>query len=143
MHALAATWLWLAPPVTDELDLAMEAAGAADNFVRDARDRRWTRHTARLRLRPRTSAAAYDVTVHMGSPPPSPLVAPEVVVTGPGGEEATFTVDRAQKPYRLRVTRPADGVLRLSIRAPSWNRVQQPPDQGVVVSRVELSPTAP
>ena len=142
VHVLSAAWLWLAPPVADELELGPAAYGAADNFVL-SHVRSWTRHTARVRLRPRTRADAYDVTIEMASPPPSPLAAPRVVVAGPNGEEASFTLERAARPYGLRIRAPADGIVRLSITAPSWNRRREPPDQGVCVTRVSVVPTAP
>jgi hypothetical protein len=143
VHVLSAAWLWLAPPVTDELEFGRDAYGAADNLVFDLSGRSWTRHEARVRLRPRTRADNYDVTIEMSSPLPSPLTAPRVVVAGPNGEEAIFTLERDARPYSLRIKRPADGIVRLSITAPSWTRRHQPPDQGVCLTRVRVVPAAP
>jgi hypothetical protein len=138
--ALEVAWRELPPPVTDEVRLGGGDYGAARGFSNPFRDHRWSRHRAWLRLRPRTPAAVYDVTLWMGSPEPSPLASP--VVTVRAGEEppTRFTLSRAIAPYRLRVPAPADGVLVVRLDAPTWNRRGEPAEQGVSVSRMTVTP---
>lgn len=138
--ALAGAWEWLPPPVTDEIVLGRGDYGAARNFHHAIRGGRWTRHTSDLRLRPRTAAKAYEATFEMGSPLPSPLASPRVRVLGSRGEAREFTLQRSVQAYRLRVETPPDGLVRLTIQAPSWNRFSEPPDRGVVLRRVSLVP---
>lgn len=138
---LSGCWLWLAPPVADAIVLGRDDYGGAVNFHHDLGAHRWTRHTARVRLRPRIPADAYEVVLEMGSPAPSPFAAPRVVVRGPGGEEEAFVLGRDVKPYRMRIASPpGGGVVELAIAGPSWNRFGDPPDRGVRVDRVSLAP---
>jgi hypothetical protein len=137
---LAGCWLWLDPPVTDEVLVGRGDYGAVLNFHHDLGGHRWTRHTARVRLRPKTRAAAYDVVLEMGTPGPSPLTTARVFVRSSGGEQAAFVVGRKVEPHRMRIAAPEDGVLELAIAGPSWNRLGDPPDRGVRVDRVSLTP---
>jgi hypothetical protein len=138
--ALEVAWRELPPPVTDEVRLGDGDYGAARGFSNPFRDHRWSRHRAWLRLRPRTPAAAYEVTLWMGSPDPSPLGSP--VVTVRAGEEppTRFTLSRAMAPYHLRMPVSADGVLVVRLDAPTWNRRGEPAEQGVSVSRMTVVP---
>jgi hypothetical protein len=137
--ALEAAWRELPPPVADEIALGAGDYGAVRGFSNPFRDRRWTRHRAWLRLRPRTTAAAYDVTLAMGSPDPSPLDAPVVRVTA-SGEETSFTLTRAIAAYVVRAAPDASGVLTIRIDAPTWNRGREPAEQGVLVTRMTVAP---
>ena len=100
--ALEVAWRELPAPVTDEVRLAAGDYGAARGFSNALKDGRWTRHRTWLRVRPATPAPAYEVTLWMGSPAPSPHEAPVVRVTTRGGEESRFTLSRAVAPFRLR-----------------------------------------
>jgi 4-amino-4-deoxy-L-arabinose transferase-like glycosyltransferase len=100
---------------------------------------RFSRHRAWLRLRPATPAAAYDVTLTMGAPFPSTLTRPQVAVTA-GGRTETFTLDAELRAYTMKDVRPADGVVEVGLRAPTWSRAGEVADQGVRVDRLELAP---
>ena len=138
--ALEAAWRELPAPLTDEVRLGDGDYGAARGFENPRRDHRWTRHRAWLRLRPTQAAAAYDVTLWMGSPEPSPFDAP-VVRVRVGAQPATrVTLSRAMAPFRLRAAAPADGVLVVRIDAPTWSRRGEPAEQGVAVARMTVAP---
>lgn len=138
--ALEVAWRELPAPVTDEVVLGRGDYGAARGFSNPFRDHRWTRHRAWLRVRPATPAEAYDLTLWMGSPEPSPLEAPVVVVRAGDGTEGRFTLSRAIEPFRVRAPLPAAGVLVLRLDAPTWNRRGEPAEQGVSVTRLTLTP---
>lgn len=138
--ALEVAWRDLPPPVTDEIQLGSGDYGAVRGFSNPFRDRRWTRHRAWLRVRPRTTAAAYDVTLWMGSPEPSPLDAPTVRITAASGGASRFTLTRAIAPYILAATADAAGVVTIRIDAPTWNRGREPAEQGVTVTRMTVAP---
>ena len=138
--ALEAAWRALPAPVADEIRLGAGDYGAARGFSNPLRDGRWTRHRAWLRLRPRTSAPAYDVTLWMGSPEPSPLVAPIVRAQASGGAEAVFTLGRASAAYHVNATPDAGGVIAVRLEAPTWNRGREPAEQGVHVERMTVAP---
>ena len=137
--ALEVAWRELPAPVTDEVRLAAGDYGAARGFSNALREGRWTRHRAWLRARPTTAAPAYEVTLWMGSPAPSPREAPVVRVTTPDGQERRFTLSRAVTPFRLRAVPDADGVVTVRIDAPTWNRLREPAEQGVLVERMTVS----
>jgi hypothetical protein len=103
---------------------------------------RWTRARAWLRLRPATPAAAYDVTLEMGSPPPSPLDSPEVEVRI-GAVSRRFTLTRAIAGYTLRAEAPGNGPLLVEIRSPTWCRAGHPAEQGIRVDRLRVAPALP
>jgi hypothetical protein len=138
--ALEVAWRDLPAPVTDEVRLAAGDYGAARGFSNALRDGRWTRHRAWLRARPATAAPAYEVTLWMGSPAPSPHETPVVRVTTPDGQESRFTLSRAVAPFRLRAVPDAGGVVTLRIDAPTWNRLREPAEQGVLVERMTVTP---
>jgi len=138
--ALETAWRELPPPVTDEVRLGDGDYGAARGFSNPFRDHRWSRHRAWLRLRPKTPATAYDVTLWMGSPEPSPLDAPVVTVRVNDMPPTRVTLSRAIAPYRLRVPAPADGVVIVRLDAPTWNRRGEPAEQGIAVSRMAVTP---
>ena len=88
----------------------------------------------------RHPAPAYDVTLWMGSPFPSTLVAPEVAVRIGGGAPSRLTLDQEIKPYRLRAVIPAGQPLVVRLDSPTWSRTGEPADQGVRVDRMTVSP---
>jgi tetratricopeptide repeat protein len=137
--ALEVAWRELPAPVTDEVRLAAGDYGAARGFSNALKDGRWTRHRSWLRVRPTTAAPACEVTLWMGSPAPSPHEAPVVRVTTPDGQESRFTLSRAVAPFRLRAAPDADGVVTVRIDAPTWNRLREPAEQGVLVERMTVS----
>jgi hypothetical protein len=137
--ALETAWRHLPAPRTDAVVLGQGDYGAARGFTLPLPDGRWTRHRAWLRLRPSSPAPAYEVTLWMGSPEPSPLDKPEVLVRVGEGPPSRFTLSREMAPYHLRVPAPPEGVLVARIDAPTWNRNGQPADQGVSVSRLTVT----
>jgi hypothetical protein len=88
------------------------------------------------------AAPAYDVTLDLGSPEPSPHAAPRVRVWVEDGAAAEWMIGRGVASYTLRTAAPADGVLRIGLRAPTWNRTGQPAEQGVRLDRVRVTPVA-
>jgi hypothetical protein len=101
---------------------------------------RWSRHRAWLRLVPASAAAAYDVTLWMGSPFPSTLVSPQVTVRIGDGAPARFTLDGEIKPYRVRAAAPAGQAIVARLDSPTWSRAGEPADQGVRVDRLTVTP---
>jgi hypothetical protein len=101
---------------------------------------RWTRSRAWLRLTPATPAPAYDVTLEMGSPPPSPLTAPQVEVRV-GDAAQRFTLSREIAAYTLRTPAPRNGPLLIEVRSPTWCRPGHPAEQGVRVDRLSVTPS--
>jgi hypothetical protein len=93
-----------------------------------------------LRLRPETPAAAYDVSLIMGAPFPCTLDRPQVTVAA-GGRSQTFTLDSALRSYTLARVRAEDGVVAVTLRAPTWSRAGEVADQGVRVDRLEIVPS--
>jgi hypothetical protein len=139
--ALEGAWVWMAAPRTDEIRMGVNDYGAARNFLHDRGTFRWSRHRASLRLVPATPAALYDVVLEMGSPPPSPTPDAEVDVWGPGATHARFRLSPDVRAYTLRVPAPKAGApLQIDLAAPSWNAVEQPPDQGVRVDSLRIVP---
>jgi hypothetical protein len=57
-----------------------------------------------------------------------------------GGAEASFTLTADMQPYRFVTPAPADGVVRVEIESPTWNRANEPAEQGVQVSRMTVIP---
>ncbi|PYQ50179.1 MAG: hypothetical protein DMF78_16365 [Acidobacteria bacterium] len=161
---LEAAWRELPPPETDEVLLARNDYGAVRGFFHprgldlaaDHREwaqygseggpvpppgaHRWTRGHAWIRLRPTRLAPAYDVTIEMGSPFPSPHAAPEVIVTGNDGVAHGQTLGPEVRPYTLRIAAPPGEPLVLRIDSPVWSRLAEPADQGVRVDRVSVRP---
>jgi hypothetical protein len=138
--ALEAAWRHLPAPLTDEVRLGDGDYGAVRGFSVALRDGRWTRHRAWVRLRPSSPAPAYEVTLWMSSPEPSPLASPDVFVRVGKGPPSRFTLSREMAPYRLHVPTPSDGVVVAQIDAPTWNRNGEPAEQGVRVSRMTVTP---
>jgi hypothetical protein len=162
---LEAAWRELPPPVTDEVRLAVGDYGAVRGFLHPrggnpeiyahrqewnryeapgeippAGTHRWSRHRAWIRLQPESRADAYDVTIEMGSPFPSPLLAPKVVVAANDGNEHAFELSREIRPYSFRASLPAGQPLIVRIDAPTWGRLGEPADQGVRVDRMSVRP---
>lgn len=139
--ALEAAWREMPAPRTWQVQLGWDDHGAARDFLHPHGDRyRYTRGRATLRLVPPERAPAYDVTLDMGSPPPSPLAHPEVRVRVRGGAEATFTLAPESRAYRLRTPTPAGDELVVEIESPTWNRSDSFADQGVRVERMTVAP---
>ncbi len=138
--ALEAAWRELPAPMTDEVRLGRGDYGAARGFSNPRRDGRWSRHRAWLRVRPTTAAPAYEATLWMGSPLPSPLESAVVRVRTADGTETSFTVSRAIAPYRVRAVPDRDGVVLVRLDAATWNRRGEPAEQGVSVDRLTVSP---
>jgi hypothetical protein len=76
----------------------------------------------------------------MASPPPAPRADPTVIVRVRGGARARFTLTSEMRPYRFVTPAPPDGVVRVEIESPTWNRASQPAEQGVQVSRMTVVP---
>jgi hypothetical protein len=139
--ALEAAWRELPPPRTWEVRLGWDDHGAARGFLHPHEDRyRWTRPRSTLRLVPPERAPAYDVTLEMSSPLPSPHAQPVVRVAVRGGAEASFTLAREPQAFTLRTPAPEGEELRIEIAAPTWNRSDSFADQGVRVERVTVAP---
>jgi hypothetical protein len=102
---------------------------------------RWTRGRAWVRLLPTTAAPAYEVTVEMGSPFPSPQPAPVVTVRGNDGIAHTQTLSPSIQPYRFRIGGAASREpLLLRFDSPVWSRAGEPADQGIRIDRVSVRP---
>ena len=138
--ALEVPWRELPPPRADEILLGRDDYGAVRGFLHPRNDHRWTRHRAWLRLVPVTTAAAYDVTVWMGSPEPSPNATPTVHVRADDGSGLAFVLSKEVQPFTFRAPAPQNGPLIVEIRAPTWNRSGEPPEQGVRVERMTVVP---
>jgi MFS family permease len=138
--ALDTAWRELPPPRADEIRLADGDYGAVRDFFHPGAGFRWSRGHSTLRLVPAT-AAAYDVTLEMGTPPPSPLARTTVRVRVRGGSEAAFTLDREVRPYTWRTPAPTGGVLVVELDAPTWNLAFQNAEQGVRVHRLAVRPS--
>ena len=141
-QALEVAWRELPAPRTDELRLGRNDYGAVRGFAHLARDHRWSRHRVWFRLQPTVTAAAYEVTLEMGSPAPSPHAAPTVSVRVDGGAPTKLVLERAVKPYVLRVPAPTSGALMIELETPTWNKVGFPADTGVRIDRVRVTPVA-
>lgn len=158
---LEAAWRELLPTRADEIRVGGDDFGAVRGFyhprpapqpglewARYGADgpspppgpHRWTRRRAWLRLRPATAAPAYQVTIDMGSPFPSPLESPEVKVTIGDGQPRRVALGREVQPYTFQAAAPTDGVLLVRIDAPTWNRPGEPAEQGVRVDRLRVEP---
>jgi hypothetical protein len=101
---------------------------------------RWTRHVGYVRLLPATPAPAYDVTIAMGSPFPSPLTAPEVTIRINGGASQRLRLTDAIADYSVRTELPPGEPIVVRIDAPTWTRYGEPAGQGVRVDRVSVRP---
>jgi hypothetical protein len=134
-------WQELPPPRTDEVLLGRGDYGAVRGFSLPQRDHRWTLGRAWVRVRPAASPApAYDVTLDLGSPEPSPYATPRVRVSIDGGPPTELTLTREVKAYVVRAPAPRDGTLVIALRAPTWNHTGQPAEQGIRVDRVSVKP---
>ena len=162
---LEAAWRELPPPVADEVLLARGDYGAVRGFLHPRGGdpelsahrqewaryeppseapppgaHRWSRHRAWLRLQPAVPSAAYEVTLEMGSPFPSTLTAPTVVVTANDGIAHSFTLGGEVRPYAFRVAIEPGQPLVVQVDAPTWSRIGEPADQGVRVDRMSVRP---
>jgi hypothetical protein len=132
-------WRELPPPAGDEVLLARGDYGAVRGFTLPRRDHRFSLHRAWVRLRPRTPADEYAVTVDMGLPPPSPIAEGEVSVRV-GGRVTVVRVGRAVAPHVVTGAPERDGTVLVTFDAPTWNRRGEPAEQGVRVDRVAVAP---
>jgi hypothetical protein len=161
---LEMAWRELPPPRTDEVLLARNDYGAVRGFFHPRGldpaivgrspqwndylegpgprppegPHRWTRGLAWIRLVPTEPATAYDVTIEMGSPFPSPLASPVVTVTGNDGVAHRLTLGTGVQPHTLRVAVPPGEPLVLRLASPVWSRHGEPADAGVRVDRVSV-----
>jgi hypothetical protein len=102
---------------------------------------RWSRRRAWLRLMPASPAPAYDVTITMGVPFPSPLGSAEVRAGAVGEPWHSFRVGAELSACSFRAPAPPPGQpLVIRLRAPTWNRVGEPAEQGVRVDLVQVTP---
>ena len=138
--ALELAWRELPAPRTDEVRLARGDFGAVRGFTDGRRAHRWTRHRAFVRLVPTRAASEYDVTLEMGSPPPSPNANPVVTVRVAGQPAARIQLAPEVRPYTVRARVEPGKPLVIEIDAPTWNRMDQPAEQGVRVDRVRVTP---
>jgi hypothetical protein len=87
------------------------------------------------------AASAYDVTVEMGSPFPSPLTAPVITVRGNDGVAHPQTLTASIQPYTFRIGGVRAGEpLVLRFDSPVWSRAGEPADQGIRIDRVAVRP---
>jgi hypothetical protein len=112
---------------------------AKDGPVPPPGPHRWSRATAFLRLRPTVSAPVYRVTLVMGSPFPSPLPNPEVVVTV-GDRQQRVVLGRELRAYPFEGAADSRGVLLVQLDAPTWGRAGEPAGQGVRVDSLQVVP---
>jgi 4-amino-4-deoxy-L-arabinose transferase-like glycosyltransferase len=136
---LETAWRELPPPQGTVIELSRGDYGAVRDFLYPLDGRRWTRHRAELRLIP-PPARAYEVTLEMASPPPAPRADPTVIVRVRGGAQARFTLTSEMRPYRFVTPAPREGVVRVEIESPTWNRANETAEQGVQVSRMTVVP---
>jgi hypothetical protein len=132
-------WRELPAPRGDEVLLARGDFGAVRGFLDGRLKHRWTSGRAWVRLLPTRPAAAYDVTIEMGSPPPSPVANPTVTVSAAGEPPTAFRLDPVVRAYTLRARpKPGEPIV-LEIRAPTWNGPNEPAPHGVRVDRVSVA----
>jgi 4-amino-4-deoxy-L-arabinose transferase-like glycosyltransferase len=132
-------WRELPPPQGTVIELSRGDYGAVRDFLYPLDGWRWTRHRAELRLIP-PPARAYEVTLEMASPPPAPRADPTVTVRVRGGAQARFTLTSEMRAYRFVTPAPREGVVRVEIESPTWNRANETAEQGVQVSRMTVVP---
>jgi len=138
--ALEEAWSELPPPRGDALRVGADDFGAVRGFFHARGTFRWTWRRAQLRLMPTVPAPAYQVTLVMGSPEPSPFAAPTVTVRPKGGAEARFTLSRAAAPFTV-IARPAPGApVIVEIESPTWTGLGENAEQGVAVESMTLAP---
>ena len=139
-QTLEAAWSALPPPRRDEVAVGSDDYGAVRGFFSARGTYRWTWKRSFLRLLPTRPAPAYEVTLVMGSPEPSPLSAPVVTVRAKGAPAVRFTLARASAPFTLRA-RPAPGApVIVEITSPTWTRLGENADEGVAVERMTVAP---
>jgi tetratricopeptide (TPR) repeat protein len=138
--ALELAWRELPAPRTDEVRLARGDFGAVRGFTDGRRAHRWTRGRAFVRLVPTRAASEYDVTVEMGSPPPSPNASPVVTIRVDGRPAARIQLSPEVRPYAVRARAEPGQPIVIEIDAPTWNRMDHPPEQGIRVDRVRVAP---
>jgi tetratricopeptide (TPR) repeat protein len=136
---LDVAWRATGAPVTDEIAMGGLDYGAARDFMAPRGGQRWSRPEARLRFRPRTVARAYELVLDMGMPAPGPESS-DVSVEVDRRRFGPFAVSRAFAEQRVRIDAPADGVIDVVLRAPSWSRTGQPAAQGIALRGARVIP---
>jgi hypothetical protein len=116
--------------------------GAVRGFIDGRGDHRWSCGRAQLRLQPTFAGPACAVTLEMGSPPPSPIADPVVSVRVPGAPALTVRLSPEVRPYTFPARLERGEPLVVELRAPTWNSVGEPPEQGVRVDRMTVAPAA-
>lgn len=165
--ALEVAWAELPAPHTDEIEVGGNDYGAVRNFLQPRGDprmgsdrtwrdveredglivppgvHRWSRARAWLRLVPRTLASSYDVTLMLGVPAPGRLEAgaSAVVRIAEREQQCVLATDVRACTLRGVAAPPAVEALIVELRAPTWNRVGEPAEQGVRVERLTVTPT--
>jgi hypothetical protein len=166
-QALEIAWAELPPPRADEIRLGQGEAdyGAVRGFLHPRGGdpklvrryllwnrygdggpqpppgtHRWSRHRAWLRLVPLQPAAGYELTLEMGAPFPSTLVAPEVDIRVGHGPPTRFTLGPEIRPYIVRTPLEPGSALLVRLDSPTWCRPGEPAEQGIRVDRVRVRP---
>ncbi|HEY7412458.1 MAG TPA: hypothetical protein VII13_17060 [Vicinamibacteria bacterium] len=139
--ALETAWRELAAPQGAVLALGEADYGAVRGLLEPQGHYRWSLRRAWLRLRP-PPAPAYDVTLEMSSPEPSPFAQPEVEVRVEGGSSARFVLARAPRLFTLRTGAPPSGVLMVRVSSPVWSQAFLAAEQGVRVHGLTVAPAA-
>jgi hypothetical protein len=133
---LEAAWRELLAPRTDCVWLGQDDTGAVRDFFSPVKGGRWTRHEARVRLRPARLTGSDPLVIVMGAPPPVPFDAPIVTVHVSGGETARFALGRRAGVFHMTAATTPGTPVEIEIEAPTWTRPGRPAEQGVLVARV-------
>jgi hypothetical protein len=139
-EALEIAWRELPAPRADEVLLGRDDYGAALGFPVRGLDHRISGPRAWLRLRPTLAAPAYELSLVMASPAGSPLEHPVVGVRVNGDSPRSFTLEREARTFSFTV--PSAPEVLVEIHARAWSRSDQPPQQGVLVERLEIRPSS-
>jgi Dolichyl-phosphate-mannose-protein mannosyltransferase len=140
--ALAVAWRELPVPRGTEIILGSNDYGAARGFVRRVAAGRWSGPRAELRLAPDQRASAFEATIEMASPEPSPWAAVSVLLGDlVGGRERSCVVRREVAPCTVLLRPAPDGSLRVALMSQAWSR-DPAIEQGVLVTRMAVTPSS-
>lgn len=138
---LDVAWRELPAPLTDELAVGRDDAGALRRFG-DARRGtgagRWSQPGAALRLQPTQPAARYRATLELSSPEPSPYADPQVTVRCVHAAPAVFRLSRSRASYSFDCAPDPGEPIVVALDAPLWNRPGRAADAGVLVTRLSV-----